>query len=175
MRKLIFLGLVTLLFIACQNQPQRYFAESAETKSLLAGINAYETGDWETWKSHFSDTAKIYVNAIKPVTVENRLDELKGMTGAMSSYGFNHDDDYIEMVLDKDDETWVYYWAAHKGTFAANNKELTIPVHLAVRFLEGKIIEEHIYFDASSMNAEFAAIAAAEAAKMEEASEEAEE
>ncbi|GAA3608570.1 hypothetical protein Q4Q39_09835 [Flavivirga amylovorans] len=81
------------------------------------------------------------------------------MTNAMSTYGFNHDKEYIEMVLDKDDETWVYYWALHKGTFAANDKELSIPVHLAVRFDKGKIIEEHIYFDGTAMNQEFAAIA----------------
>lgn len=94
------------------------------------------------------------------------------MTSAMSAYGFNHDKEYVEMVLDKEDETWVYYWSTHKGTFAANNKELFIPVHLAVQFVDGKIVEEHIYFDGTAMNSEFASIAAAEAkAKAETESE----
>ena len=159
MKKLFLTGLVITLLIACQNKPQRYFPESTETATLKAGISAYESGDWEIWKSHFSDTAKIFVNSYKPVTVEKRLETLKNMTGAMSSYGFNHDKEYIEMVVDKKDETWVYYWASHKGTFAATNKKLTIPVHLAVQFVDGKIVEEHIYFDGTSMNAELEAIA----------------
>jgi hypothetical protein len=96
------------------------------------------------------------------------------MAGAMSSYGFNHDREYIEMVLDKEDETWVYYWAAHNGTFAATNKTLTIPVHMAVQFINGQIVEEHIYYDGTAMNAEFTAIAAAAQAAAEVAKTEAE-
>ena len=165
MKKLFLLGLVTLLFVACQEQKtQRYFAESAEIETLKAGIKAYEAGDWDKWKSHFADTAKIYVNSPDPLTIEKRAEGLKAMTAAMASYGFNHDKEYIEMVLDKDDETWVYYWAMHKGTLAANNKELAIPVHLAVQFVDGKIVEEHVYFDGTAMNAEFASLAAAKEA-----------
>ena len=167
MKKLLLLLLAVILFIACEKKPQRYFADSAEIETLKSGIKAYETGDWDKWKSHFADTAKIFVNSTKPLTIEKRVEGLKTMTSAMSAYGFNHDKEYIEMVLDKDDETWVYYWSAHKGTFAATNKELIIPVHLAVQFIDGKIVEEHVYFDATSMNGEFASIAAAAAAEEE--------
>lgn len=161
MKNLFLLGLVLAHFIACQEKPQRYFADSAEIETLKAGVKAYENGDWDKWKSHFSDTAKIFVNSIKPLTVEKRQEGLQGITADMSSYGFNHDKEYVEMVLDKEDETWVYYWATHTATFAASNKEVSFPVHLSVQFVDGKIVEEHVYFDASSMNAEFAAIAAA--------------
>ena len=164
MKKLLLLGLAVILFTACQNKPQRYFADSAEINTLKAGIAAYESGDWEKWESHFADTAKIYVNSPDPISIEKRVEGLKAMAGTMSSYGFNHDKEYTEMVLDKDDETWVYYWAMHKGTLAANNKELAIPVHLAVQFVDGKIVEEHVYFDGTAMNAEFAALAAAKEA-----------
>ncbi|MDD7885679.1 nuclear transport factor 2 family protein [Flavivirga sp. 57AJ16] len=162
MKKLPLLLLAVILLIACQKHTQRYFAESAEIETLKSGIKAYETGDWDKWKSHFADTAKVFVNSTKPMTIEKRLEDLKAMTSAMSAYGFNHDKEYIEMVLDKEDETWVYYWAVHLGTFAANNKELAIPVHLAVQFIDGKIVEEHIYFDGTAMNSEFATIANAE-------------
>lgn len=76
----------------------------------------------------------------------------------MSSYGFDHNDEYIEMVLDKDDETWVYYWAIHNATFAANGEKTSIPVHLAIQFVDGKIAEEHIVFDATTLNDGFRAI-----------------
>ena len=165
MKKLFLLGLAIVLFVACQNQPQRYFAESAEINTLKAGIKAYESGDWDKWKSHFADTAKIYVNSTEAVNVKKRSEGLKNMASAMSSYGFIHDKgEYIEMVLDQEDETWVYYWATHKATLAANNKEVSVPIHLAARFVNGKIVTEHVYFDGTEMNAEFAALAEAEAA-----------
>ena len=163
MKKLLLLLFALSVFIACEKKPQRYFAESAEIETLKSGINAYETGDWNKWKSHFSDTAKIYVNSTKSLTIEKRLEGLKTMTNAMSAYGFNHEKEYIEMVLDKKDKTWVYYWATHKGTFIATSKELSMPVHLAVQFVDGKIVEEHIYFDGTAMNSVFAAIAAEKA------------
>ncbi|MDU8886956.1 nuclear transport factor 2 family protein [Yeosuana sp. MJ-SS3] len=173
MKKLFLLGLTLVLFIACQEQkPQRYFADSPEIETLKSGIKAYESGDWDAWKSHFVDTAKIFVNSIKPMSLEERADGLQSMASAMSSYGFNHDREFIEMVLDKEDETWVYYWAAHKGTFAANGKELVIPVHLAVQFVDGKIVEEHVYYDGTGMNAEFAAMEAAKASEEAESTEE---
>lgn len=172
MKNFFFLALALLLCTACQNKPQRYFADSAETETLKAGIKAYEAGDWDTWKSHFADTAKVFVNSIKPVSIEERLNTLKSMAGAMSSYGFNHDKEYVEMVLDKEDETWVYYWSAHKGTFAATNTELIIPVHLAVQFVDGKIVEEHIYYDGTAMAAELEKIAAAATEEASESSEE---
>ena len=163
MKTLFLFTFTALLFVACKEPPQqRYFAESSETETLMSGIKAYEAGNWDRWKSHFSDTAKIFVNSIQPTTVEKRLVGLQGMADAMSSYGFDHDKEYIEMVLDKENETWVYYWATHKNTFAKSNKKLALPVHLAVQFVDGKIVEEHIYYDGTEMNAEFAALSAAQ-------------
>ena len=72
MKKLFLLGLAITMFYACQNKPQRYFGESAEIETLKAGINAYESGDWSKWKTHFADTAKIYVNTASPVSVDER-------------------------------------------------------------------------------------------------------
>ena len=152
MKKISLIITTIIVFAACQKQEQRYFAESPEIETLKAGVNAYEAGDWDTWKSHFADTAKIYVNSKNSVSIEERVNELKAMSSAFSSYGFDKEDDFIEMVIDKENEKWVYYWAQHNGTLAANKKELSIPVHLAVQFADGKIVEEHIYFDGTEMN-----------------------
>jgi ketosteroid isomerase-like protein len=150
MKKLILLGLAVMVFAACQ-QEQRYFAESAETKTLEAGIAAYESGDWDTWKSHFADTAKIYVNSDKSVSVSQRTEDLKGAISNLSSYGFDKEKQYIEMVIDKDDENWVYYWSTWNGV-TKNNRKISVPVHLAVRFIDGKIITEHVFFDGTAFN-----------------------
>ena len=168
MKKLFLLGLAIVLFSACQEkQEQRYFADSPEIDVLKAGIEAYENADWVTWRGHFADTAKIYVNSKEPMSLEARVNELKEMSGAFASYGFDKKDAFMEMVIDKEKETWVYYWAQHNATIAANKNELSIPVHLAVRFVDGKIVTEHIYFDATAMNKAFEELAAAEAPETE--------
>ena len=172
MKKLLLLGLTVIAMTACKQEEQRYFSDSAEIETLKSGINAYESGDWEAWRSHFADTAKVYVNSTEAMSVDERLANMKDMTDAMTSYGFDHDDEFIEMVKDKKNETWVYYWATHTGTFSESGNELTIPVHLAVRFIDGKIVAEHIYFDATEMNAEFEAMATAAAEEMAEEMEE---
>lgn len=157
MKNLILVLFTLTLVTSCQNSEKRYFAESNEISTLKSGITAYESGDWDTWRSHFADTAQIYVNSDKSVSVDARLEDLKGMTTAFSSYGFDHSDEHIEMVIDKLDETWVYYWASHNGTMINGNK-LSIPVHIAVQFADGKIVKEHIYFDATELNAGIAAM-----------------
>lgn len=159
-----------MVIAACEKQEQRYFAESAEIETVKAGINAYESGDWEKWRSHFADTAKIYVNSDKSVSPDGRAKELQEAVANFSSYGFNHEKEFIEMVLDKEDETWVYYWATWNGEMAANQNKLSIPVHLAMRFVDGKIVNEHVYFDGTQMHKAFAELEAAEAAAAEEES-----
>jgi ketosteroid isomerase-like protein len=165
MKKLLLLGLAVLLFAACQQQTQRYFAESAETKTLEAGIAAYESGDWDQWKSHFADTAKIYVNSNEPMTVDARMAQFKQTTPAWADYGFDKEKSYIEMVLDKEDETWVYFWGPHNGSMKATGKKLSFPVHLAVQFVDGKIVEEHVFFDGTDMNKAMEEVAAMQAEK----------
>ena len=159
MKKLILLGLAIILFASCQQQEKkRYFSESAEIDVLKAGIDAYESGDWDTWKSHFADNGEIYVNSKDSITVDERLAQLKGATESLSSYGFDRDNEWIEMVIDSDEETWVYYWAQWNGEFTTTKKKISVPVHLSVQFEDGKISEEHIYFDGTEMNKAIAAL-----------------
>lgn len=159
MKKVIVLALTLVLFVACQEKEQRYFSESSEINTLKAGIASYEAGDWTTWKSHFADTAKVYVNSDKSISVDARVTNLQEMSSAFSKYGFDKEEEFIEMILDKEKETWVYYWAQHNATIAGNNKQLSIPVHLAVQFVDGKIVEEHVFFDGTEMNNELEALA----------------
>ena len=168
MKNLLLLGLALILVTACQKQEQRYFAESAEINTLKAGIAAYESGDWDTWKGHFADTAKIYVNSKNSINVDTRVNELKEAAAAFSSYGFDKEDEYIEMVIDKEKETWVYYWAQWNGEIAANKKKISVPVHLSVQFTNGKITKEHIYFDGTEMNREMALLKEATAVEVVE-------
>lgn len=167
MKKLFLLGIAVILFTACENKPDRYFSESPEIETVKAGISAYEAQDWEKWKANLADTAKFYPNTTKALTSAEYLANTQGMVATLSSYGFDKENTFIEMVLDKDDETWVNFWSTWKGTIAANNKELTIPVHLTMQFVNGKIVEEYGYWDMSEYIANMQQIEAEKAAAME--------
>jgi hypothetical protein len=153
MKKLLLLVLTAMLITACQQEKQRYFSESPEIETVKAGINAYESQDWESWKANLADTAKFYPNTTKGISSTEYLENTKAMVATLSSYGFDQDNTFAEMVIDKDNETWVNYWSTWKGTIAANGKELTIPVHLTIQFVNGKIVEEYGYWDMSGFMA----------------------
>ena len=149
MKKLFILGLSVILFFNCEKPKQRYFSDSPEIETVKAGIAAYESQNWEAWKANLSDTAKFYPNTTKGISATEYLENTKAMVATLSSYGFDKNRTFMEMVIDKDNETWVNYWSVWKGTIAANNKELTIPVHLTMQFVNGKIVEEYGYWDMS--------------------------
>ncbi|GAA4944453.1 hypothetical protein GCM10023314_16840 [Algibacter agarivorans] len=172
MKKLFLLGLATILFVACQNQPQRYFEESPEIETLKAGIKAYEAQDWDNWKANFADTAKVFHNTNKGVSPDEIMVGMKQMLSNFSSYGFSKEGGVYEMVIDKDGKTWVNYWNHWGGKAKVTDKKLTIPVHLTVEFVNGKIVNEYAYYDTAGIGATIAEIEAAKAAEESESPEE---
>ncbi len=150
MKKLILLGLVIVLFTACQkNEPQRYFSESKEIDAVKALLKDYHAGNWEAWAGHYADTAKIYQNSIKAASVKETIANLKEILSNVSAYKFDDKNLWYEMVIDKDKETWVNFWGNWRGKLSANGKEIVIPVHLTLQFVNGKIVEEYGYYNIS--------------------------
>ncbi len=169
MKNLIYVLLAVISISACK-QEQRYFSSSPEIDVVKAGIAAYEAGEWDTWKSHFTDNGEVYVNSPDSITVDERLKGLQEMASALSTYGFVDKGQFYEMIIDDDKETWVNFWGQWSGTFKYNEKKISVPVHLTLQFIDGKISEEHVYFDGTSLNAEFTDMEAAAKAAMEEVS-----
>lgn len=168
MKKIILSGLITILFISCQQQPQRFFTRSPEIDVTKALISDYQAGNWDAWARHFADTAKIYSNTIEPVSVKENKENLINVLSNVSSYKFDDGDDmFYEMIITEDDTKWVYFWGNWRGKLAANNQELVIPVHLALRFADGKIVREFAYFDISKFQTALQAIDAAKSIEVE--------
>ena len=156
MKKLFLFGIAAILFMACQKQ--RYFSESTELDSFKASISQYNNGDWETWKTHFVDTAKFYVNSNKAISVDDFRKAHQKLLSNFSSYGFEDKDSFSEMVIDSTNETWVNYWATWHGKFKANDKEIDVPVHLTAQFVNGKVVKIYDYFDSAIVGDVFAEI-----------------
>lgn len=150
--KKILLMLSIVLFTACQkNEPQRYFSSSTEIDVVKSLLTDYQDSNWDGWVAHYADTAKIYQNVLKSKSPKETMESLKDILANVSSYKFDDKDLWYEMIIDKDGETWVNFWGNWRGTVAANGQELVIPVHLTLQFVEGKIVEEHGYYNLSEI------------------------
>jgi hypothetical protein len=153
MKKLILLGLMVVLITSCQKTEQRYFSSSAEIDEIKTLIKDYHEGNWDSWVTHYADTAKIYHNSLKGVSVKETVESLKSILANVSSYKFEDKGLWFEMVIDDDGETWVNFWGNWHGKLAANGQELVIPVNLTLQFIDGKIVEEYGYYNLAEFSA----------------------
>lgn len=146
--KNIFLSLIVLILLtACKQGPDRWTDSSPEIDVVKALISDYEAGNWDAWKGHYADTAKLYHNSTESSSVEETLKGLQGYLEPTSEYGFSDKDIYYEMIIDNDNEKWVNFWGTWEGNIEALDRDLKIPVHLTVQFVEGKIVEEHAFYN----------------------------
>ena len=145
MKKLFLLGLAIIVFVACQNQPQRYTQSSPEIETFKKSINDYDTKNWESLVSHYADTSKTNFNrskmASKDIPEYHKQNDVN-----YSERAFEKNGQVYEMIVDDDGETWVNFWGTWAGTLAANGKKMHIPVHLTARFIDGKIVENYGYW-----------------------------
>ena len=164
MKKLIFLGLVVVLTMSCQNSEPRFFTSSPEIDDTKALVSDYENGNWENWVTHYSDTAKIYHNTWENGTSPAETQEnLKEILSNVSKYKFDEENVFYEMIIDDNGKTWVNFWGNWRANIAANGQELQIPVHLSLNYVEGKIVEEYGFYDVSQFMAALSEIEATKA------------
>jgi len=164
MKKLMILGLILVIGLSCENKEPRFTTTSPEIDSVKAIIDDYENGNWDEWMTLYADTAKIYHNTWKTsATSKETQESFKEILANCSSYEFDEEPIYYEMIIDDDGKKWVNFWGNWRGTLAANGQELEIPVHLSINFVDGIIVEEYGFYDVSNFVAALNEIAAAKA------------
>lgn len=150
MKKIILLGLAILLSLGACNQEKRYTQQSPEIDSYKKLIEAYKTKNWDDHSKQYADTAKIANNVVKEkaftVTqlIENYKEDAKLFDWVVEKEEY-------EMVVTDKKETWVNFWGLWKGTLKSNGKVYQIPIHTTARFIDGKIVEEHGYWNNSEI------------------------
>jgi ketosteroid isomerase-like protein len=162
MKKIVLLVLTVVLLTSCKESEPRYASASPEIDTVKALVEDYEKGDWEAWETHYADTAKVYHNSSEASSVAEVREGLGGLLENVSAYGFQDNDMFHEMVIDDDGEKWVNFWGNWEGTLSETGEKMVIPVHLTIQFENGKIVEEHAYYDLSSYMAAMNAIASAQ-------------
>jgi hypothetical protein len=154
MRKIIYLLFAVALFAACNtNQSQRYFSASPEIEITKSTLKHYLDGNWDAMKLLYADTAKVFNNVPegKGVSIVAAIEDYKQEHELFSSISYVAEEDFFEMVVTDDGETWVNYWGLWKGTLKANGEEYEIPVHITQRFIDEKIVRELGYWNNSAI------------------------
>lgn len=149
MKNLFLLGLVIVFFTSC-NQKQRYTQKSAEIDTYKKVMEDYKTQNWEDYRLHYADTAKIANNVVKEKaqTITEAIEKAK--SDAKLFNWVVEDIDYEMVVTDKG-ETWVNYWGVWNGTLKSTGKVYVIPFHNTAQFIDGKIVREDGYWDNSEI------------------------
>jgi ketosteroid isomerase-like protein len=152
MKKIIVLICSLVLVTSCQNGPERYSTTGEEVVMVKKLITDYENGDWDAWMAVYSDTAKVYHNTrTEAVGASEALKRHQQTLALMKSYEFMDDPVFFEKIIDDDGETWVNFWGYWQGTLAANEELLETAVHLSVQIEDGKIVEEHGFWDTAPL------------------------
>lgn len=135
---------------APMDQEERYTTSSPAIDKVKELIQNYENQDWDSWKSHYADNAELYHNNWdQAATPEQFMQRQEKLLSNVSAYEFVNDPVFYEQIIDDDGHKWVYFWGIWQGTLKSNDQQLRIPVHLAFRFEDGKIVEEYGFYDLS--------------------------
>lgn len=163
MKKLFFVGLTTLLLVACQQKaPERYTQQSPEIETVKTLLKNYNDRAIDT--SIYADSSKTYYNTKdNPMSPNETKAYHEEREIIFSSRMFTDDSPEYEMVVTDDGETWVNCWLDWKGTLEGNGKEINIPIHLTYRFVDGKIVREYGYWDGTEIQLNLQAIEAEKA------------
>ena len=153
MKKIIGVAILVLsMILGCNTKSEnRYSTSAPEIDQIASLISTYEAGDWTAWEGHYADTAKVYHNSLEAVSPEELMQGFKESLEPMKSYKFQENDQFKEMVIDDRGRKWVNFWGNWEGVIAENEKKIVIPVHITAQFVDGKIVEEHAYYNMEPM------------------------
>jgi ketosteroid isomerase-like protein len=151
MKKIILLALIATLCVACNEN--RYSQQSPEIETYKEVIKAYENQNWDNFATHYADTVKIFNNTTKDKgqSLSDLIQTNKEDASKFSSWKFVDTDSQYEMVTTDQGETWINFWGLWKGVLKANDKTYDIPTHITAQFIDGKIVREYGYWDASEL------------------------
>jgi len=154
MKKVIYLFFAIGLLTACNtNQPVRYASSSPEIDAFKSSIKHYLEQNWDEYRQHYADTVKFQNNVTKDkgISLDSVISNWKQENEMFSDIHYVADEDFFEMVVTDDGETWVNFWGLWSAVLKANKQKFEIPVHVTARFVDGKIVAEHGYWNSSEI------------------------
>ena len=157
MRNLIFSILALFIFSSSQAQDKvRYTQKSPEIEIVKAYYKAYSDGNWEAFTAFYSKDAVITHNDSKELSPAELLEGVKYHAERCVEFGISVPDDELERVITDKGEMWVNAWGTWAGVVKGSGEKISFPTHSTFQFKNGKIVEEHVYYDDSKLRAAIA-------------------
>lgn len=147
MKKLVCITFALILFSACQEkEAQRYFSDSAEIESSKKLVGYFAANNYDGIKEIYADSVKIYDNSTDPMSLSEMIESMKANEEVVESMKVMDSAEY-EMVVTKENETWVNSWYTVVGRFKGADKDIAVPCHSTFQFKDGKVVKEYSYYN----------------------------
>lgn len=146
-----FIVLILISAYACQYQQvqKQYFEASPEIDVVRKVTEAYLNQDWETYRSYYSDTAKIFENrwylSGSSMNIDESIESMKAFASTLVSQTF--EEITLEMIITDKGEKWVYFWGNWIGKITEEGADIVVPIHHAILLVNEKIVSELNFFD----------------------------
>jgi hypothetical protein len=162
MKNFIFLMTLLTIVSSCQNEV-RYASKSAEIDTVKQHIKNYNDQNYDL--SLLADNSMSFYNTkTDSLSKSEVMAYHKANDENYASRGFLEEDQFYEMVVTDDGETWVNAWLDWSGTLKGSSKTIVMPVHLTYKFEDGKIVRELGYWDPTEISDEIENLTGATAA-----------
>lgn len=148
MKKPMLLLVAVTLLLSCKPNSKQHFTSSPEIDLIKKSNAAYVSGDWETMRTAYADTAKIFGNTWhteEGINADDFIKDLRTNAANYSQYKISGDAIY-EMVTTDQGQKWVYNWFQWSGTHK-NGTEVKMPIHIAFLIVNGKVVFQAHYFN----------------------------
>ena len=131
--------ILSVLLLAAACGQKQYFTSSPEIDLVKKANEAYFNSDWESLRSMYSDTAKIWFNTWmgSEIGPDAFIDMLKSGVADLTEYKMS-DDAIYEMIITDNGDHWVHNWLLYTVKYN-NGKEASVPVHISAMVKDGKI------------------------------------
>ena len=163
MKKTILVAMLATTIFACSTPGEKTAStDTAATSSCVKegpdvdlmnkAITAYSAGDWATWSSCFSDTAKSWHNDDSVgLSVSDRVEMFKKQREAVESVDSGTPNYEVVTVATTDKQYEGYKWGHAWVTFVAKTKAgqtMKTRAFAAFAIKDGKIHWEQVIYDA---------------------------
>lgn len=142
-----------------QAPAERYVQQGEEIEWVQSFVQAYNAGDWKAMEKMYTADAEIFHNSMTSINASQIVAGLQQGVDGLHTYTMAPMES--ERVVTDEGETWVNLWCRWEGQVTAEGDPVVFPVHVTIRFVDGKIAEEHAYYNADPLETARAAAAPA--------------
>ncbi len=169
MKNLFILILTLAVVTACEQKDTRYTQQAPEIDLVKKHIDNYNKVNYDMAASVLADSSRSFFNTKdNPISNKDIVAYHKANDANYSSRKFLDTDQEFEKVVTDKGDTWVNAWLKWQATLAANGKVINMPVHMTFKIIDGKIVQEHGYWDPTEIVLELQAIEAEKAMSADE-------